>query len=224
MSSGFLPSPRLGTSTRLNCSVTLYPSSLNINDFTIQYQWSTNGTIRGNKSDLILPNLSPADATAYRCKVSIGNGQIINQSTYVLTITRELAIKIIKNMKNFINFIHAVKPPRIDFTNDSITNIYYVGQKANITCNSRESGVAFLWKAVDLETNQPLNLSHEATASDVFDLSIISTNRSLTLNITCVLTIPGYINIIPAMASDFFNVEGTYSYKCNDNILLSNKF
>ena len=85
--------PQLGSSTKLNCSVTFYPSSLiNISNFTIQYQWSSNGTTRGNKSELLLPNLSPADVSTYYCNVTVTiQGNVIsNESTYVLRAKREL--------------------------------------------------------------------------------------------------------------------------------------
>ena len=91
VSNGFPTQPLLGNSTRLNCSVTPYPQ-LNYTFLTIQYQWYTNRTLRGSGQELMLTNLSPADATTYSCVVTIYSSsptllirQISNQSTYELT-------------------------------------------------------------------------------------------------------------------------------------------
>ena len=71
----------------------------------------------------------------------------------------------------------------------------------------------FTWEAVDFVTMKPLNLPLEATASDVFDLSIISSNRGFVLDITCNATIPGYNNIVPGSTRALMNVEGKYNHK-----------
>ena len=88
----FPTQPLLGASTRLNCSVTPNPQ-LNHTFLTIQYQWYTNSTLIGSGQELVLPNLSPADATRYSCIVTISSSnptllirQISNQSTYELAI------------------------------------------------------------------------------------------------------------------------------------------
>ena len=95
VSDGFQTQPLLGASTRLNCSVTPYPQ-LNHTFLTIQYQWYTNSTLRGSGQELVLPNLSPADAKTYSCIVTVSPSnptllirQIRNQSTYELTIKSE---------------------------------------------------------------------------------------------------------------------------------------
>ena len=98
VSNGFPTQPLLGNSTRLNCSVTPNPQ-LNHTFLTIQYQWYANSTLRGSVQELVLPNLSPADATTYSCIVTISSSsptllikQINNQSTYELTIKSEQCI------------------------------------------------------------------------------------------------------------------------------------
>ena len=98
-SDGLSTQPLLGTSTRLNCSVTLHPQ-LNPNILTIQYQWSSNGTQKGGGHELVLSDLTPADATIYSCKVMVlpadpGQAmirQISNESAYTLVINSELCI------------------------------------------------------------------------------------------------------------------------------------
>ena len=91
VSNGFPTQPILGASAGLNCSVTPYPQ-LDHTFLTIQYQWYTNSTLVGSGQELVLPNLSPADATTYSCAVTISSSnptllirQISNQSTYELT-------------------------------------------------------------------------------------------------------------------------------------------
>ena len=95
VSNGFPKQPLLGNSTKLNCSVTPY-HQLNHTFFTIQYQWYTNSTLIGSGQELVLLNLSPADATTYSCIVAISSSsptllirQITNQSTYELTTKSE---------------------------------------------------------------------------------------------------------------------------------------
>ena len=66
----------------------------------------------------------------------------------------------------------------------------------------------FTWTAIDFATMKPLSLPNETTMSDVFDLSIISTDRGRILDITCTATIPGYSNIGPGITRVFLNVEG----------------
>ena len=113
ISYGFPSQPLLGTSTTLNCSVTLHPPSLNISVLTIQYQWSSNGTARGNESELMLPSLSPADATTYNCNVTVASsiqGYVIsNLSTYILRARRELSLAYILS-DNFTTDIQLMLP------------------------------------------------------------------------------------------------------------------
>ena len=79
--------PLLGASATLNCAVTVYPQ-LNQNILPIQYQWYVNSTLRGSVQELVLSDLSPADATTYSCNVTIRlvSSIIHNQSTYDLMI------------------------------------------------------------------------------------------------------------------------------------------
>ena len=98
VSDGFPTQPLLGATTRLNCFVTPYPQ-ISHTFLTMQYQWYTNGTLRGSGQELVLPNLSPADATTYSCVVTISSSnptllirQISNQSTYELTLKSEQEI------------------------------------------------------------------------------------------------------------------------------------
>ena len=98
-SDGFPTQPLLGTSTKLNCSVILHPQ-LNPSILTIQYQWFSKEEQRGNGSELVLSDLSPADATTYSCQVVIlpadpGQAMIMeitNKSAYTLVINSELCI------------------------------------------------------------------------------------------------------------------------------------
>ena len=98
-SDGFPTQPLLGNNTRLNCSVTLHPQ-LNPSILTIQYQWSSNGVQRGSGHELVLSDLSPADATSYSCQVMVLPAdprqamirQISNESAYTLVIKSELCI------------------------------------------------------------------------------------------------------------------------------------
>ena len=98
-SDGFPTQPLLGTSTRLTCSVTLHPQ-LNPSILTIQYQWSSNGVQRGSGRELVLLDLSPADATTYACRVMVlpaDPGQVMirqisNESAYTLVIKSELCV------------------------------------------------------------------------------------------------------------------------------------
>lgn len=89
---GLPTQPLLGTSTKLSCSVTLHPQLKNHSILTIQYLWSSNGSQRGNGQELVLPDLSPADATMYSCNVMVSSNvsvllikQINVASTYNLT-------------------------------------------------------------------------------------------------------------------------------------------
>ena len=103
---GFPTQPLLGTSTRLNCSITLHPQ-LNPSILTIQYQWSSNGVQRGSERELALSDLSPADATTYSCQVKVrpddpGQAlimQISNESAYTLVINSELHIAHLNSLK-----------------------------------------------------------------------------------------------------------------------------
>ena len=95
VSDGFPTQPLLGATTRLNCSVTPNPQ-ISHTFLTIQYQWYTNSTLRESVQELVLTNLSAADATTYSCVVTISSSnptllirQISNQSTYELTIKSE---------------------------------------------------------------------------------------------------------------------------------------
>ena len=98
-SDGFPTQPLLGNNTRLTCSYTLHPQ-LNPSILTIQYQWFSNGVQRGSGRELILSDLSPADATTYSCQVMVlpadpGQAiirQISNESAYTLVINSELCI------------------------------------------------------------------------------------------------------------------------------------
>ena len=96
VSDGFPTQPLLSTSTNLNCSVTLHPH-LNLNILTIQYQWYSNGLLKGNGQELMLPNLSPVDAAMYSCNVTISSADptvmlelIKNASIYCLTTRRKI--------------------------------------------------------------------------------------------------------------------------------------
>ena len=98
-SDGFPTQPLLGTSTRLNCSVILHPQ-LNPSILAIQYQWYSNETQKESGRELVLSDLSPADATTYSCQVMVlpadpGQAiirQINNKSAYTLVINSELCI------------------------------------------------------------------------------------------------------------------------------------
>ena len=98
-SDGFPTQPLLGTSTRMTCSVTLHPQ-LNPSILTIQYQWSSNRGQKGSGHELVLSDLSPADATTYSCQVMVLSAdlgqamirQISNESAYTLVIKSELCI------------------------------------------------------------------------------------------------------------------------------------
>ena len=104
-SDGFPTQPLLGTSTRLTCSVTLHPQ-LNPSILTIQYQWSSNGVQSRSGHELVLSDLSPADATTYSCQVMVlpadpGQAmirQISNESAYTLMIKSELCIAQLKTL------------------------------------------------------------------------------------------------------------------------------
>ena len=106
-----------------------------------------------------------------------------------------------------------VQNPYLEFTNGirSVT-VYYVGEEANITSTSSVPDTMFTWEAVDFLTMEPLNLSHKATSSDVFDLSIISSNRGFVLDITCNATISGYNNIVPGSTRALVKMEGKYKH------------
>ena len=98
-SDGFPTQPLLGNNTKLACSVTLHPQ-LNPSILTIQYKWYSNGEQRGSGHELVLSDLSPADATTYSCQVMVlpaDPGQamireISNESAYTLVIKSELCI------------------------------------------------------------------------------------------------------------------------------------
>ena len=99
-SNGFPSQPLLGTSTRLNCSVTLHPQLSQLTILTVQYQWSSNNVTRGSGQELVLPNLSPADATTYSCQVTVSSAnpgdlirQISNQSSYGLIIRSKFSAR-----------------------------------------------------------------------------------------------------------------------------------
>ena len=211
-SNGFPSQPLLGTSTRLSCSVTLHPQLSQLTILAIQYQWSSNGVTIGSGQELVLPNLSVADATTYSCQVTVTSAnpgldlirQISNQSSYDLMIRSEL--KLSTHNTNII--IHTVPDPSIQRSSSRF--FYYTGEHLNVTCTSSVVGAVLTWSANNTGGAQetlPLPNSIVNGQSSLLVFRPITFN-DISFRLRCVATVPENANVLEGNTSIPINIFG----------------
>ena len=212
-SNGFPSQPLLDTSTRLNCSVTLHPQLSQLTILTIQYQWSSNGVTRGSEQELVLPNLSPADATTYSCTVKVSSAnpgeylirRISNQSMY------DLRAKGVSHMQcDLLNFFTV--PALIADLSPGGRGVYYSGEDLNVTCISSVVGAVFTWRTVNIITQQPLIIPNTTVSSgsntSVLILRPIRVSDPLLVDFICAVAFPENMNIIGSTSLTLVNING----------------
>ena len=115
----------------------------------------------------MLPNLSPADATAYSCTVTVSSAnpgehlirQISNQSMY------DLRAKGVSHTCTGNVIFFTVLAPIIQLSPGGGRSVYYSGEDLNVTCISSVVGAVFTWRAVNIITQQPLIIPNTTVSS-----------------------------------------------------------
>ena len=160
---------------------------------------------RGSEQELVLPNLSPADATTYSCTVTVSSanqenliGAISNQSSFDLIARGKLYVLIDINVV-YVVFLCTVQNPAIHFSPGG-RGVYYSGEDLNVTCISSVVGAVFTWRAVNFIPHQPLILPNTTISigsnTSVLILRPIRVSDSVLVDFICAITFPENMNII----------------------------
>ena len=167
---------------------------------------------RGTGQELVLPNLSPADATTYSCQVTVSSAnpgdlirQISNQSSYDLMIRSEL--KLSTHNTNII--IHTVPDPSIQRSPSRF--FYYTGEHLNATCTSSVVGAVLTWSAVNVDGAQETLPLPDTIVNGQSSLLVFRpiTFNGISFRLRCVATIP---NVIEGNTSIIINTFGKKTF------------
>ena len=108
-----------------------------------------------------------------------------------------------------INF-STVQAPAIQLSPGGSRAVYYSGEDLNVTCLSTVVDAVFVWRAVNVITQQPLIIPNTTVTSgsntSVLILRPIKVTNHVLLDLACAIAFPANVNIIGSTSSTLVNI------------------